>query len=283
MERFRFYMRTMTLIAFREVAVQSRYRNKFFTDVFSHYLGIAPILLITFALSGSAVDGSGISDLTRNQTLFVLLGYTAFMAFGFGTPLMLYTGMAWGISEEVNTGTLERNFLAPVPRPIIVLGTGLYYVVLYSFHVVSLVLLAVIFMSSDITLTGDSISISVLSIVGLLFFSTGLGVLAAGFYLTTRDSSFFLLVVHRPFMVLSGAIFVIELLPAPVEWIARINPVTYGIDAFRGSLSGAETLIDPWAEVAILYGSAAVVGLLGIWMFNWVVRRQMRTGDLTRY
>lgn len=109
-------------VAKRELRVQIGYRNKFLADVLSHVIGIVPILLITLALSGSSI--SDIDDLARGNVLFIFLGYTAFMAFGFGTPIMIYTGMAWGISEELQTGTIERNFLAPVSRHVIVVGTG---------------------------------------------------------------------------------------------------------------------------------------------------------------
>lgn len=269
-------------IAARELLIQTRYRNKFFSDLTSHFLGIAPILLITIAFSGSSVNGSPVSEVTRYQTLFVVLGYTAFVAFGYGNPLMLYTGMAWGISEEVETGTIERNFLAPVPRTLLVVGIGSYYIALYAFHVITLVLIAVFLLGSEMVLTTGSILIAGLSIFGLLFLSIGLGVASAGLYLFLRDSHLFLLAVHRPFMVFSGAFFIIEVLPTPFQWVARVNPVTYGIDAFRGSLSESDTLLAPWMEVVIIYGAGLAVLILGIWFFKSVLNRQFRTGELTR-
>ena len=280
--RFKSYIAITAHIAARELLIQSRSRNKFFSDTLSHFLGIAPILLITFALSGSGIDGSGISDITRNHLVFVILGYTAFMAFGFGTPVMVYTGMAWGISEEVHTGTIERNFLAPVPRTLIVLGIGSYYIALYAFHVLTLVLLAALLLGDGMEFTADGILIATNAVVGLLFLSVGLGVASAGLYLHLRDGSFFLLVVHRPFMVLSGAIFIIDLLPGPLQWIARINPVSYGIDAFRGALSDSETFLPAWTEIGIVYGAGVAVLILGIWTFRSVINRQLRTGELTR-
>ena len=269
-------------IAARELLVQTRYRNKFFSDLTSHFLGIAPILLITIAFSGSSVNGSPITEISRNQTLFVALGYSAFVAFGYGNPLMLYTGMAWAISEEVETGTIERNFLAPVPRALLVVGIGSYYIALYAFHVITLVLIAVFLLGSDMVLTTESILIASLSIGGLMFLSVGLGVASAGLYLQLRDSHLFLLAVHRPFMVFSGAFFVIEVLPTPFQWVARVNPITYGIDAFRGSLSARDTLLLPWLELGIIYGAGLAVLVLGIWFFNSVLSRQFRTGELTR-
>ena len=269
-------------IAARELLIQSRSRNKFFSDVFSHFLGVAPILLITFALSGSGVNASGLSEVTRNHVVFVILGYTAFLAFGFGTPVMVYTGMAWGISEEVQTGTIERNFLAPLSRTLIVLGIGSYYIALYAYHVLTLVLLAALLLGGGMVFTTEGTLIAFSAVVGLLFLSIGLGVASSGLYLHLRDGSLFLLIVHRPFLVLSGAIFIIDVLPAPLRWIALANPVSYGIDAFRGALSGSQTMLHPWLEVGILYAAGVVVLFLGIWSFKSVIQRQLRTGELTR-
>ncbi len=269
-------------IAAREMLIQSRSRNKFFSDVLSHFLGLVPILLITFALSGSSVNVGGLPEVTRTHLVFVILGYTAFMAFGFGTPVMVYTGMAWGISEEVQTGTIERNFLAPLSRTLIVLGIGSYYIALYAFHVFSLVLLAALLLGDGMVFTTEGILIAISAVVGLLFLSIGLGVASSGLYLHLRDGSFFLLIVHRPFLVLSGAIFIIDILPTPLQWVARANPVSYGIDAFRGALSGNQTMLQPWLEVGILYAAGAVVLVLGIWSFKSIIQRQLTTGELTR-
>jgi ABC-2 type transport system permease protein len=270
-------------VALKELQVQARYRNKFLSDVLSHFLGIAPILLITFAMSGSSVNGSAVTDLTRNQVLFVLLGYTAFVAFGFGTPIMLYTGMAWGITQDVQSGTIERNFLAPVPRTLIVLGLGFYYMVLYAFHAITLIVLAALFLSGSMTLSGTALQVATADVLALLALSVGLGLASAGVYLLVKDGSFFLLVVHRPFMILSGAVFFIDLLPTPLKILAYANPVTYGVDAFRGALGGRDTILPMWGEVGIVFAGAAVAATLGAWIFWTVLRRQLARGNLAHY
>lgn len=277
------HFRIIRLVALRELTVQSKYRNKFFVDVFSHFLGVLPILLITIAMSGSSLDGGSLSDITATRTVFVLLGFIAFLAFGFGTPIMLYSGMGWGISTEVTAGTLERNFLAPVPRHNIVLGLGLYYVILYAFHVMSLLLLAIFVFGDEMSLTSSGLITALATVIGLLFLSTGMGLFSAGIFLLVRDTSFFQILVHRPFMILSGAIFVLDLLPTPIRFLARLNPLTYGIDAFRGSLSGTTTFFSPWIEIGIVFGASVALMIIGALFMNAVIRHQMRTGELTSY
>ena len=107
-------------------------------------------------MSGEGIGLAGVTELTKQNLLFVVLGYTAFTAFGFGTPVMLYTGMGYGIHEEVNSGTIERNLLVPTSHNVIMVGISLYYVALYTYHTVTLIVLAVILMGDGIALTLSS-------------------------------------------------------------------------------------------------------------------------------
>ncbi|MDA1279394.1 MAG: ABC transporter permease [Chloroflexi bacterium] len=267
-------------VAKKELRVQIGYRNKFIADVLSHVIGIVPILLITLALSGSSLND--IDGITRANALFVFLGYAAFMAFGFGTPIMIYTGMAWGISEELQTGTIERNFLAPVSRHTIVAGIGIYYACLYAFHVTTLMILAFFLFPSTAEIPVGNLAVAGTAALGLIALSAGLGLSSAAMFLMIRDGSLFLLFVHRPFMILSGAIFLIELLPGPLKLIALVNPVAYGVDAFRWAFSGHGTLEDPWLEVGIVWAGALVAAIVGVIVLGRVIRRQSRTGELSR-
>src|SRR5207237_1847544 len=115
-------------------------RNKFVLDLIGHVLGLIPVVLTAWAAAGGGVarvGPGGVSWLT-----FVVLGYVAFAAFGVASPVISFTGMAFALHEEQQTGTLERNLLAPAPRLLVVLGSGVYYTALFLFHVVSLLVIA---------------------------------------------------------------------------------------------------------------------------------------------
>ena len=281
--RIRSSMSVVLHIAVKELRLQVSYRNKFLTDLFSHLIGIAPILLITFGLSGSAFSLGSLTQDTLQNVLFVVLGFTALIAFGFGTPVMQYTGMAHGITEEVNSGTIERNFLAPVSRSLFLLGIGAYYIVLYLFHALSLIVIVVVVVHDSLVLTTTALLTASSALFGLLFLSVGLGFAAAGFFLFTRDQSLFITVVHRPFMLFSGAVFLIDVLPAPIEFIARMNPLTYGIDLFRGALGGRPTLLSAGHELLILYLGGLATLAAGLILYRCSIRRQLQTGELARY
>lgn len=84
-------------------------------------------------------------------------------------------------------------------------------------------------------------------------------------------------------MILSGAVFFIDLLPAPLKVLAYANPVTYGVDALRGALGGRDTIFPMWGEVGIVLAGAAVAATLGAWIFWAVLRKQLARGSLAHY
>jgi ABC-2 type transport system permease protein len=83
-------------------------------------------------------------------------------------------------------------------------------------------------------------------------------------------------------MILSGAIFLIDLLPGPLKLFALLNPVAYGVDAFRWAFAGTPTLQDPWIEVGIVWFGAFAAAIIGVFVLGRVIRRQTRTGELSR-
>ena len=105
----------------------------------------------------------------------------------------------------------------------------------------------------------------------------------ATFPLVMRDGSVALLVIHRPFLLLTGAYFLADLLPQPFRFLAMVNvsPLAFAIDAFRGSLSNS-TLPLP-VECIIVAVSTVLMGVVGIWVFRRVLDRQLRTGELSLY
>jgi ABC-2 type transport system permease protein len=56
-----------------------------------------------------------------------------------------------------------------------------------------------------------------------------------------------------PLFFLSGALFPLGQVPAALAFVARLNPLAYGIDGLRGSLTGA------WH-----FGAVLDVGVLGV-------------------
>ena len=271
-------------IARNELLLQTRYRTKFLLDLFSPVLALAPIMLTAYFLtsgreSGNLAQSVGLPD----HFTFIMLGYMAFAALGVGNPIMHYTGSAWTMRMLQETGVLERNLLAPMPREALILGTGVYYALLYLFHVAYVLAASLLFLELDFVLTTTGVVVAVVLLIAMSTMAILLGFLMAAVSLVMRDGSVALLVIHRPFLLLTGAYFLVELLPQPFRFLAMVNPLAYAIDGFRGSLSSSTLLLPLPVECVIVAGSTVLIGVVGIWVFRRILDRQLRTGELSIY
>lgn len=272
------------VIARNELTLQTRYRTKFLLDLFSPALALAPIVLTAYFLTAGR-ESSYLAQTVQlpDHFTFILLGYMAFAALGVGNPIMHYTGPAWAVRMQQETGTLERNLLSPAPREALVLGTGLYYAVLYLFHLGCVLIVSLLLFDIQLTATPESIGVAVGLVFAMSLMSILLGFLMSSVSLVMRDGSVALLVIHRPFLLLTGAYFLIELLPQPFRFLAMVNPLAYAIDAFRGSLSSSTLLLPLEVECAIVALSTVLIGIVGVWTYRRVLDRQLRRGDLSLY
>ena len=143
--------------------------------------------------------------------------------------------------------------------------------------------MSLLFLDIQLDVTTKGVVIAGGLLVAMSVMSILLGFLMASVSLVMRDGSVALLVIHRPFLLLTGAYFLVELLPQPFRFFAMINPLAYAIDAFRGSLSTSTLLLPLPVECIIVAGSTVLIGIVGIWVYKRVLNRQLRKGDLSLY
>ena len=108
-------LRGFFAVAYNDLNIAARYKLKFVTELTAQALGVAPIAITAWVFSNGRFSPrlfelTGLSD----QTTFVLLGFIGFAAIGVGNPVLLTSDAGSAIEYEMMTGTLERNFLAPV-------------------------------------------------------------------------------------------------------------------------------------------------------------------------
>ncbi len=276
------FVRTVLIVARRELLVEMRQRNKLILDLTGHLLGLAPILLTAWAASGGQLVQrtavGGVDWLT-----FLVLGYIAFAAYGVASPVISFTGMPFALHQEQIQGTLERSFLAPSPRLAVVLGSGAYYSLLYLFHVVTLLLASAIILDLDVFWTPGTALLAGTVLALIFVMSAGFGIISAAVLLTWKDASLMMIVLHRPMLLLSGAYFLIPSIPEPFRMLAYLNPIAYAIDAFRGSLTGQTILLPLPANLAVLVVSSGLMVVVGLYLFARLMSRWMRTGSLGIY
>ncbi len=164
--------------------------------------------------------------------------YVQFLVPGIIAMSILFTSMFNGIEIiwDRQFGFLKETLVAPVSRVTIMLGRtlgGASVGIIQGMIVLSISLLAGFRFSSP---AGLPAALLFMILIATLF--TALGTAIAS---VLEDMHGFQLIMNflvMPLFFLSGALFPIHNLPAPVGMLVRLNPLSYGVDGLRGALIG---------------------------------------------
>lgn len=187
--------------------------------------------------------------------------YIQFLTPGIILMSVLFTAMFSGIDTiwDRQFGFLKETLVAPVPRIGIILGKTLggATVAVFQGTIVFLLTLIIGFRPQHVAVLLPAFLFTFL--VAILFTSLGTAIAS-----TLEDMQGFQLIMNflvMPIVFLSGAFFPLSGLPKPIEFITKINPLTYGIDGLRGALIGVSKF---GMTTDLLVLSAITLTLLGI-------------------
>jgi len=164
--------------------------------------------------------------------------YIQFLAPGIIAMSVLFTSIFTGIEIiwDRQFGFLKETLVAPVSRFEIMLGRTLGGATVGAIQGVIVFLLTLIvgFRPTNIFLL--PFGFLFIFLIGLLFTSLGTAIASK-----LEDMQGFQLIMNfliMPIFFLSGALFPLKGLPSVMEVIAKMDPLTYGVDGLRGTLIG---------------------------------------------
>jgi len=175
------------------------------------------------------------------------------------TALQL-TSMA--IVREREMGTIEQLLVSPL-RPLeLILGKTLPFALFGLGHLVVGTGVAVLWF-------GVPIKGSVLLLLGgtVLFLlpALGIGVFISTVSRTQQEALLSTFLVFQPALMLSGFLFPIANMPAPIQYVTYVNPLRYFVSILRGiflKASGAAVLWPEFAALLVLGAGVLTVSLL---------------------
>ncbi|MEM0075231.1 MAG: ABC transporter permease [Conexivisphaerales archaeon] len=204
------------------------------------------------------------------ENTFGTTDYFSFLAVGMLTFVILFTAMFSGMSIvwDRRFGFLDKILTTPVSRGAIVMGK-IFSSVIRSLVQAAVVLIVAVLLGMDI---------SKFSVTGLL------GTFAGLFLMTIGLSSLFLMLALRstdwqtqmaimnllnlPLLFASNALFPAKLMPTWLEYVVRINPISYGTDVGRQLLLGSAGMASLWFDFAYLVAFAIIFSAVGI-ILSW--------------
>jgi ABC-2 type transport system permease protein len=208
----------------------------------------------------------------------------------FATALLV-GGVIWaflGIIFEIVTetvawerweGTIEYTFMAPVSRPVHLIGMGIYAVIYGMVRAAAVFVAVVAFIGLHVPNANYGASVALLSIASVSFI--GVGMMTAVLPLISPEKGTQLGFVAQGLMlVVSGVYYPVSVLPEWMQWISKISPATYALRGIRASvLTGAGLA---WDDVWPLLVIGAFSIPIGLSVFKAGERYAKKTGKLKR-
>jgi len=211
--------------------IVAREFKKFIREKSRLFSAIARPLLWLF------IVGAGISRLVPRDAG---VPYTQFIFPGIIGMTILFSSMFSSISIiwDKEFGFMKEILVAPVSRLSIVVGKALSGTIISTMQaLIILALFPVI-----------GFKLSVLQIIAVIaicasvsFCISSFGIVLATFYESYESFSVIMNFIIMPMFFLSGAMYPVKLLPSVLQIVARLNPLTYGIDSLKHAIFPHET------------------------------------------
>jgi len=269
----RSYARALVAIARKDILHFTRYPMNALFRIVEPVMWLTPVYFL--GKSFEAPNGnSGFAAYTgvADYMSFILLG-----AVLNGYVSAVFWGMGFSLKSEMDSGVLESNWLAPVPRPLFLAGQTLASLLLTTINGAVMLALSAAFFGFSV---GGNLLPALAVVVPMLIGLYGFGFAFAGIVLLLKDANTLVDVSNFVVSILSGSQFPVQVLPRYLLLVSLALPLTYGYDTVRGLLLGTKTLLPIRYEIAILLVFMVVMVVVGNVVFRAVERRCRQLGTI---
>jgi ABC-2 type transport system permease protein len=202
------------------------------------------------------------------------LPYIDFMAPGILAQSVLFIAIFYGIAIiwERDLGILHKMLVTPTPRTALVLGKALSAGMRALTQAVIIYLLALV-LGVDLNWSPFALlGVVVVVLLGAALFSVFSLIIAC--VVKTRERFMGIgQVLTMPLFFASNAIYPIAMMPAWLQAIAHVNPLTYEVDALRFlMLKGGTTSFGLGVDLAVLATVTALLVVVGGKLYPNVVQ-----------
>jgi ABC-2 type transport system permease protein len=235
---------------------------------------VANTLTIVFIAKGVAASG-GTLDVNR-QTTILLIGGVIWAYLGIIFEILTET-VAWERWE----GTIEYTFMAPLSRPIHLLGMGIFAVGYGVLRAGLLFSVIAFFFHLVMPHANFVAALTILAIASVSFI--GLGMMTAVLPLVSPEKGSQLgFIAQGMLLVVSGVYYSVKVLPAPMQALSKISPATYALEAIRASILEGASLGSLWHDIWPLIVIGVISIPLGLAVFRRGERYAKKHGKLKR-
>jgi ABC-2 type transport system permease protein len=235
---------------------------------------VANTLTIVFIAKGVEATG-GTLDVER-QAASLLIGAVIWSYLGIVFEILTET-VAWERWE----GTIEYTFMAPLARPVHLLGMGTFGVLYGLVRTAALFAVVALFFGLSFPHADFAAALVLLAVASISF--VGVGMVTAILPLVSPEKGAQLgFIAQGLLLVVSGVYYPVDVMPGWMQAIATISPATYALHGIRASVLDGAGLGAVWGDLWPLLVLGAVAVPLGLAVFAAGERYAKRHGKLKR-
>ena len=164
-------------------------------------------------------------------------------------------------------GLMKEILVAPVSRLSIVIGKALSGTIISTIQC-AIILFLFPFLGIKLVLTAIPYTLAIAFL--LAFCISALGIVIATFIENMESFSSIMNFIVMPMFFLSGAMYPVQKLPDILKLVAKLNPLTYGIDALKHSIF-RDTVVSDFpllADLGVLAVSSIVFVIVAGFFFE---------------
>ena len=253
-----------------------RYPLNAASSIFQPIIWLTPVYFMgkAFSINGQALGFAAYAG-TSDYMSFILVG-NALANF----IMAVFWGMGFAIKNDMDSGVLESNWMAPVPRPLLLAGRTITSLIITT--ITSLLMLIIAGVLFGFHPTGN-VWAAFLTVLPMLLGLYGFGFAFAALVMLMKEANTMVDMGSFIVQTFSGTSFPVQALPRWMLPIALAIPLTYGFDAIRGWLLRTQTLLPLPLEIVLLVVFMVVMILIGLAAFRGLERRARQLGNLSQH
>ena len=221
------------------------------------------LLPIIFLLLLGAAYGDETIERVEGST-YLLAGLL-----GYGVVGTAFAGLAVTLVVRRESGVLKRVRGTPLPTGVYLAAAIASTLVVIALQVAAQLLVGRFVLEADWPASPGVLALVLL--LGAVAFAA-LGLAVTGIVRSAEGSSAVINAIYLPIAFISGVFFSVEALPAFLEAIAAVSPLTYLLELVRSAFVAGEGLAASARDVAVVagWGLAGVAGAFRL--FRWEPR-----------
>ncbi len=240
-------MRVFTTMVYRELKRFSHSRARVIGSI------INPLIWLIFFGMG----WSGVFNNPMASAIFGGVDYMTYLVPGIVAMTVFNMSFMQGITLiwDKQFGFLKEILVAPASRTEAILGriTGGAIMAMIQ----GVIILALSFALADLKVSGILPALGLSFLVGIAI--AGMGVAIALKMTSMEGFQMVVMMIMLPMTFLSGAFYPVKTMPDWMQWLAKVNPLTYAVDGSRYYLAGVTLTFGIATDWLVLAGLAALL------------------------